>query len=471
MYDMREIDEITPVHTKPNSEHKPRKLDLDLPNHRTGGIANILDDKAAALAAGFTLAETMYTEGTAVNEIGVENAGGSRRKHDSLPSLGDAMHGLSEKIKAEHRRNTLMELKQLILSESFALLPRVAPGAAVRVSKRGSYQLANTAYLQLTEFLGIPTTTARWLRSDTVSAGSAVRLLNEQIEKSNKTVLVRGRVDAAGDKREVFAVVGEKYPTLDANEVCGVLSKVPLLDHAKGDVAYSRSSTKVMIDASFHSDVVADFYACGELFRAGIRVGLSDSGNGSYRVSAYVVRNLCLNLIILDEAVIEFDRIIHAGSVDSRRERITTAVTKASDAISYFAAKWENANKNVLAPRDGVVKVKGKKHVIEDEVVTWAKADPHQRVVGLLNGYSQLGLLPHLSGAHLDGIADAYFADEVTGREENPITLAGVVNGITRYAHTSGMGRWSADALERAAGTLTWRAHVQPVYQHVNITR
>jgi hypothetical protein len=49
------------------------------------------------------------------------------------------------------------------------------------------------------------------------------------------------------------------------------------------------------------------------------------------------------------------------------------------------------------------------------------------------------------------------------------ISLAGVVNSITRYAH-EGMDRWSADALERAAGGLTWH-QPQPVFQYVSVTR
>jgi hypothetical protein len=285
--------------------------------------------------------------------------------------------------------------------------------------------------------------------------------INDASDESHVMILDRDSRHCVG--RNVFAVLSPKYMPIDLSEVAEKLLRVDAFRDAKIDISYDWTSTQAVLDVTFHTDIDAGNASCGEYFKAGVRFKTADNGGCSLSASSYLVRNLCLNFIILDEAEIKLDRIVHKGSKQSRLDRLANAASAGSKSIEHFASKWTAASRLIIDdPRELDARVKK-----NEDVKAWAECSTIERVAGLVHGYSKAGCLPPLTQHDVSGIASAYFKDEITHGAS--ISLSGIINSITRYAHED-MDRWSGDALERAAGSLTWN-QPQPVFQYVAVSR
>ena len=450
---MRRFLEIDGVET-PNTTATTVAPVIDLAAER---LARVTEDRDAAAKSGFEIAKTHFELGTLVNETGVENLTKSRQQYDELPSVADGLSSLVGEIKSEERRDRVVPINSLLYTNDGRL-------GAKAVNTANAATMTDAGYLQLASQLDIPATAAKFIRANQpLSAGAA--LINQRIGNigPDEQVMVRARNRRDGTGRNVFAVLSPRYTPIDLCDIAEELLRVEAFRDAKIDINYDWATTQAVLDVTFHTDIDAGNAACGEYFKAGVRFKTADNGGCSLSASSYLVRNLCLNFIILDEAEIKLDRIIHKGSKQSRLDRLANAASAGSKSIEHFASKWTAASKLVIdEPRELDARVK--KH---EDVKTWVDCDTLERVAGLVHGYSKSGHLPPLTQHDVSNIAVAYLKDEITHTEK--ISLAGVVNSITRYAH-EGMDRWSADALERAAGSLTWH-QPQPVFQYVSVTR
>jgi len=420
-------------------------------------LARVTEDLAAAKAAGFEVKRTFFELGTLVNETGVENLRKSRVAYDGLQSVADGLSSLIEEVKSEGRLNRIVPINNLVYTNDGRL--------SVKDTKTANAAtLTDISYLQLAQKLNIGSGAAKFIRNNQpLSAGAAMinHCINDASDESHVMILDRDSRHCAG--RNVFAVLSSKYMPIDLSEVAEKLLRVEAFRDAKIDVTYDWETTQAVLDVTFHTDIDAGAAACGEYFKAGVRFKTADNGGHALSASSYLVRNLCLNFIILDEAEIKLDRIIHKGSKQSRLDRLANAASAGSKSIEHFASKWTAASKLVIDdPRELDVHVK--KH---EDVKAWAECSTIERVAGLVHGYSKAGYLPTLSQHDVSGIASAYFKDEITHGAS--ISLSGIVNSITRYAHED-MDRWSGDALERAAGSLTWN-QPQPIFQYVAVSR
>lgn len=427
-------------------------------------LARVTEDRDAAAKSGFAIAKTVYELGTLVNETGVENLQKSRQQYDELPSVADGLSSLIGEVKSEERRDTYPRVRDLVYTNDGCLTVATTNRNGERVASRHSCTMTEGSYLQLASQLDIPATAAKFIRANQpLSAGAA--LINHRFADfgHDEQVMVRGRNRRDGTGRNVFAVLSPRYTPIDLCDIAEELLRVEAFRDAKIDINYDWATTQAVLDVTFHTDIDAGNAACGEYFKAGVRFKTADNGGCSLSASSYLVRNLCLNFIILDEAEIKLDRIVHKGSKQSRLDRLANAASAGSKSIEHFASKWTAASKLVIDdPRELDARVKK-----NEDVKAWADCDTLERVAGLVHGYSKTGRLPPLTQHDVSNIAVAYLKDEITHTEK--ISLAGVVNSITRYAH-EGMDRWSADALERAAGGLTWH-QPQPVFQYVSVTR
>lgn len=419
----------------------------------TDRLARVTEDRDAASAAGFAIAKTVYELGTLVNETGVANLKKSRDDFDALPSVSDGLRQLGSDIAAEKRRDRVASIRDLVYTNDGRLGRRGA-------NPSNAATFTSSSFTDLTSRLDIPTTAAKFLRrSQPLSASAAI--INHRIgEMGDDQVLVRARDSKSGDGRNVFAVLSPKYTPIDLSDIAGKLLDVKAFKDAKIDVSYDWETTQAILDITFHTDTDAGNAACGEYFKAGVRLKTADNGGCSLSASSYLVRNLCLNFIILDEAEIKLDRIVHRGSLDSRLDRLVAAVSKGSASIEHFATKWTAASSQVIDTPAIPSKV-------VEEIKAWADCTTEERVAGLVNGYAkQTGF--QLSQQQVGVIASAYGRDALTGGDT--ITKAGVINAITRSAHED-MSRWTGDALERWAGSLTWNQAIQPQFQYVSVVR
>lgn len=419
--------------------------------------ARIVEDRLAAEAAGFKVAKTVYTEGQSVIDLGIENAVKSRQAWEALPTVGRAADALMIQIASETRRDVIIPATEVAMKDDGTLSHDLLEGRA---------PIADPAFRDLCSLGGYGFGATYLLKN----CDGALRAenVNRQARGASpeSKVCLRTRQEERGHGREVFAAVSDSYTAVDIDTI------VPLLlaampDDARADVTYQRAEARGVIDVLFHSSVRAEDYACGEMFKAGIRVKWDDAGHGAIKVDALIWRNLCLNLIIVDTAVVNVGKVIHIGALEKKTDQLRQAFAKANDALGHFVKAWGFAKKEIVEPKPIALK-KSKVLKAENQPTAkpWEACSVDERVEGLVNGMVLVGQLPTLAKADVAGIVTSYWKDEVTGTKD--ITRAGVVNAVSRWAH-QGMDRWSGDALERAAGLMTWATNEAMPFQYAYV--
>lgn len=470
--------------------------------------AHVLEDDAAAQAAGFNLKAPVYEIGTAVVDAGIENALKSRREFEAMASVEDTFNSVLKHIEAEKREDVFFSMNKLAMTSS---------GHVGYSDNSGKWFVpTEQSFRHLTDLNGFGSgarylwdNCSPYLRAVNVNnqlngrTANRAKAFNEAVDKKNRAeayersllhlsedatqeamfsrfgvttsskvvippddIILRGRTRKSRlesvTHRELFAVTSSTYTPIDFSDIADIVLQAVHGD-ARATYDYFYDKAAGLIDIVFHSDIKAHNYSAGEIFKAFIRIKFDDARQGSVKITSGLWRNLCLNLIILDVSEIECGRVIHTGSSASRVLAIKTAVDKALESVDHFVTKWDLASKAITNPREiGKNSVRGKNH----DVKSFNDCTTAEKVAGLVNGYIKANALPTMSRATINGITDAYFRDAITSGPA--ISKAGIVNAITRYANDD-MDRWSADALERAAGGLTWNEKVQPTFQYVSV--
>lgn len=408
--------------------------------------ARVIADRATIEAIGAKTANVVYREGMRVNATGVANASKFRREYDALPETGEACASLERTIAGEDRADRLSHTSEIMIGDG---------SLAVADRHHDAGRLTPSAAKSLASYVDASDGIAWILRQRNAGA-----MLTSTCHEHPVAIRLRER-NALGAGRETYAVVSSRYAPIDADTVARIVR-----DCAPGgtraEVNYDRGHAAGWIDVRVHSDVPATDYRCGEAFSAGVRIPFDDVGDGSCTPSAWFLRNLCLNLIITDRATRTYGRVVHRGrSVDrilALRAKLRQAFS-ADHGIGRFIAQWDAIGRMPVTPRP--LAVRGA------EITPWQDATPRQRVEGVYMGLQRAGALaPGVTLADAPKLADAYGRDVLTGEFSTP-TLAGVINGITRYAHEDCADRWTGAALEKAAGALTWRSSGELAYAYV----
>jgi hypothetical protein len=205
---------------------------------------------------------------------------------------------------------------------------------------------------------------------------------------------------------------------------------------ARGTVDYDGARTR--IEAIYHSDIQPEDYVAGEFFKAGVIIRTDDTGGGSLKVSACVWQNLCLNLIIIDDAEQEVASLRHTGNKESMAERFRQALEEAAGKVEAFRMKWGGACREDLArDRANVLAI--------DQVVE-----------GYFNGVIEKELVP-VRGRRpevLKQLVSMHAKDVSSARVNATVTRASIVNAFTRWAHEVNHDPFFADDVSRAAGKL-----------------
>jgi hypothetical protein len=151
------------------------------------------------------------------------------------------------------------------------------------------------------------------------------------------------------------------------------------------------------------------------------------------------MRNLCLNLIIVDNATVKLGTKRHVGH--NLYQFILASLQAASDKVQYFANKWDSAKYERLELMPSLpVKVLGNEA-------------PEEIARGVLNYVTK----------HHDGFALPGYRGELSvnkyvesWRKEPELTKAGIINAVTRTAHEIPLKGdvWAVERIEAAAGKL-----------------
>lgn len=405
------------------------------------GKLRAMVDEAEAVASGFTLAKPLYSIGTKVIDVGVQNFRRSREEFEAKPKVIEACDAFLARIEQEKRRDSIVRMNEICMLPNGRLTKiqddRVKNGSVVLASAKTLGQLMAKSALESTG-VGYLESCPTLLRAHNVNHWMSVTDPGREIKLRMRKIVNEGIVT---DDSEVYAVVSPSYATFDADKIASIVKSVCPED-ARAEVLYDGYRTR--INVTFHSDIKPEDCVTGELFKAGIIVKTSDTGDGSIQVSAFVERNLCLNLIVIDQAVQNVVRRRHKGDQDIIAEIVENGIQSAYGKIEGFVKKWGFANKEDLLTNTIDLEIKNDamspKHSLTSELF----------MAGLFNGMIERELVT-VKGKRDDAIDNLVSA----WNKEPMLTRAGAINAVTRYAHEVEQNSpWDEDVLQEEAGKL-----------------
>ena len=389
-------------------------------------------DMLLAKEAGFAPKPPIYARGTMVIEVGVENARLSRVAYEKKPLLAEALSDFQRVIHNEERTDLVLPAGDLRLDKDGNLRGPSVDGQPSRLgyfTRRGLRSLLSRAGIGGHDYLAQLPAELRAINVNWHLGGRVPHAIRDE---------VKVRTRRCGESREVYAVLSPRYTTFDSDSVAAELSDALVGSDARGSVVYDGEDAR--FEALWHSNVQPEDYVAGEFFKAGIVVRTSDDGSGSCRVSAVVWQNLCLNLIVIDEAEQEIARVRHVGRPERMAAKLRDAFLAAESKLEGFRKRWGYACRDVLTNR-----------LSPDE-----QALPIEQVIpGFFNGAIEHELVP-VRGKRQDvvrSLADMYRADKSSATQRG-FTRAALANAFTRWAHEVNTDTWLEDEVQRAAGKL-----------------
>ena len=195
-----------------------------------------------------------------------------------------------------------------------------------------------------------------------------------------------------------------------------------------GQVDYNPDTTRVSFAGWMMPNHIVDLSA-GDVFKAGISGGTSDSKNGGYGLWLSAIRNLCLNLIILATEKARLLQATHLANADNVRNATRGALSAADGALDGLRDEWgimratalpdpiedlgldeeeiakaaklfpdtPDAVAVALADVSRMVKLSGvKRDALVEGLLTGWKAEPGETQADILNAVSRLHLLQEI---------------------------------------------------------------------------
>lgn len=451
-------------------------------------VAHLTPDEEAARKAGFNPKDPVFKLGDAVIDVGRENAHKSRQEWEGGLKPEEAVGQMIDTIQDEKRSDLMWDLNEFQMSKS----GNIRAGSA--------WHRPNLRALRHLSELGGFSTGARYLTEACSPELQAINFNHQFKDRSEErrqeliadfeklsaedqkkkpldtswTARVRTRVmekPITGDKpvnREVFAMTSPSYAPIDFRDI-GEMT-VDAINRIGGDaravVKYDRDDAKGIIDFTFHSNLLPANYSAGEFFKMGMRLKWDDAKQGAVLGSAWLLRNLCLNLYILHNSEVDVFRIIHAGSPKSRLERLAEGILKMLSMGEHFISKWSKASAYTIDnPRVAPIRVNKKAKV---EVKAWNDCSLEERIAGLVMGYAKRNVIEEPTKDELRQIVKAYSLDALTG--SNTITVAALSNATSRAAKEAldagTLDYWRSEKFQLAAGNIATTT-VEPMFQYV----
>jgi len=380
-----------------------------------GRIDRILNDESRARGMGFAPKPPLFSLGHPINDIGKENLRRSRQNHEALPFLAEGCDNFRAIIAKESRKDTAIPLRELTMTDEGQLV----------IPEVGTYPLEEDAFKSLCRRV-VPTGATSYL-ADCDPELRAYNLNHWFAKKTGRAQTVIRTRNGTGPRR-VWATIGANGRGPDAVEIAGFIPDFGVREEARVDIFHDGYKTR--FDIVYHTDIRADQGGAGEIFKVGTRIARDDSTNRT-TVCAFVLRNLCLNLLIIDEAK-KVTADVTGLFGDEAKRVISTAVKEAEEKVKVFADAWLEAEKE---------------RVIEEGVEEEGVKAAFERLIDRR--------LIKVPGEGRDMIVQGL----VTAWNQEPgYNKTSVINAITRYAHQGSYANpWASEALEEAAGQLLYR--------------
>lgn len=413
---------------------KPGEVDLV-------GKLRATADQHLAEDLGFAPKAPIYTIGTRVLQLGVDNARAMQVEHDKKPLAQDVARHLVRLVQAEQRYDLPAQFtRDLRLDDTGEL--RVKGGPVLKVEEGAFTSLVTRlpCVSGSTYLIHCPSD-LRAFNFNYWAQELGAREEKDAKRKVSKTVLRTRNAEDGG--REAYAAVSEHYTAFDADKIGEALA-IAFPPDARGSLDYD--GERVRIEGLWRTDIAPEEFVAGEIFKAGVIVRTDDTGGGSIRVQSVIWRNLCLNLIILDKAIGVDIRLRHMGNVNELARAFQDAFRKALSSIEPFRKAWGSA----MAERDDVL-VKRAAGTTSESI----EGRPVSEVLpGLFTGILDRELVK-VAGRKKDIVAklvELHAQDERAA--EYGVSRASIVNAFTRYAHVIEADPFAADTIREGAGKL-----------------
>jgi hypothetical protein len=300
----------------------------------------VMEDEKELRRLGFQPAPTVYAPGSRVNAIGVRNFSIERKKLEESPLVEEGLSSIIDSVQRERREDVRVKLGDLHLHTD----GRLTRGAGhMHMEQQGFLQL-----LRLAEaFYSAPLDGG----SRRSSASSWLAAQDPETRKWNwdkqrrtgaippqKEIVLRTRV--VNDRRQVFAVVSTDYSAQDADQVAAAILPGFVGSEMRGITTYDPLTTNLYVEASLMPDRVVDL-AAGDVFKVSTVLKTNDSGQGGIRLVSSYLRNLCLNLIILDKGEQVLFSRAHRGDLSNIAPMLRAGIKKADAMWDHFRDRWK----------------------------------------------------------------------------------------------------------------------------------
>jgi len=395
------LDSIVNATTTQSVTAKPRRA------RPSADTIRAREDADMAARAGFGLPEPVYALGSPVNATGHDNARRGRLEWAAKPQVPAAMDDLIARIDGEKRKDITVPIRDLSLNGDTGRLQRVGNGKlGLLVDKLAwSQLLALTPYAPSYAAGYLADLDPSWRAEEWARIAKRAATLGDP----DASVVLRVRCPEGDTQRAtVYATVSEAYTVFGVKEGAAVIRRMALRGQLPGDlrcdVAYRGGSATISLEG--FSDVRPENYVAGEIFKAGMSVQLTDDKTGKDLAFANLVRNLCLNLIILGEASQTLFAISHRASAQEMEAALVNGLRRGDDLIGGFLRQWDTARVDALdviaaaraltAAEDGakksaaLVAVPG---VAPETLLEWIvegyKMEPEANRAGLVNAISR----------------------------------------------------------------------------------
>ena len=383
---------------------------------------------------GFAAPPPWFAAGTEMLPEGRAKFGSLARRHEDLPSFGDAAAAVIDTIKAERRTDVVLgDARALRLLPDGTVTRGKAPMRLEPAALKGLLGRFPRAFPGAWEFLSLldPAT-----RAEAVNA--QLGRLHEWYDDDARNVRVRARnLDGAW---QAFATVSPSYLPMDGDKLLSTyvsaLDGLGLPD-PRGTVAYNGETTDLVIRASWHAP--QSFRpSVGDVFESGITARSNDAGGGAHRGGNSFTRILCINCTTVDfgEGAL---RRVHKGSKHSDvsaqglarvQSDVRTLVNQSGDAARFFLDSWGVLRETAMDK----ITVGGKRHT-----------DPKEFLRSLVSS----------GDLDADVARDTVVEALLRGYAAEPgDTLADAFNAVTRAAHEGLLDEAQRWRMERAAGAL-----------------
>jgi hypothetical protein len=384
---------------------------------------------------GIAMAPPIYAPGFVTEKLGGENFHISHTEHGQMPRTIDGLQGIKAAVKAEQRMDAVIHPQRLrmlpngLLYRTDGVKNTDGTPRTIIMEDNGLRQMCarlSDQFPRAADFLSV------------LDPADRAEVFNKQIVKvdENFEFKTRTRMTENG-LRSIYAVVGKTYSAFDADRIADVLAdpfkemSIEFGDNVpRGMSLYRPDDSSMRVDAIWHADSIVNL-AAGDVFKAGLRFRSSDSGGGSIKADLMVWRNLCKNLIIIDNASVEVLRRTHRGSMDGIVVDLTAATARAQELIKGFANDWGFLRSKPVSK----VEIYGEQY---DTVPEALKALVDQ---GRIDGLTA-------TNAAVEALLSGYAKEPGNG------SLADIINAVTRAAHEGKFGIDRQEKIEKAAGDL-----------------